>query len=104
VCAPLLDIGDDCWGEGCKAGLHCEGGVCTPRRAIGSACDFVTEFWGVCEEGAVCSGDPGSCVPPKKLGQPCELDGVCESGFCSVDSRTCSASNASETRCSGYSF
>lgn len=96
VCKPLADEGAPCTTGGCKTGLFCQGGVCSPQLGVGGACTSSD----ACESLLRCDGR--SCVSRLQPGSACTADADCSIGTCdSVTKRCLKNAIATSATCRG---
>lgn len=84
-------------GDGCRAGLFCDGSTCAALRAPGGAC---TEFGSECAPGLYCGAN--TCKAPAALNAPCVVGGPalqCAEGLYCDASNGCAAQKPAGAQC-----
>lgn len=96
ICKDRANAGDPCNGDGCKPGLVCTSGVCSPKVGTGEGCVDNTG----CAASLRCSS--GKCVDRLRPGDGCSNDSDCSIGVCDAVTRKCLKNAIATTKtCSG---
>jgi hypothetical protein len=98
ICKDRANAGDPCNGDGCKAGLVCSAGICSPKVGVGDAC---ADNAG-CAALLRCDTTTKKCVDRLRPSTACANDSDCSIGVCDAASRTCLKNAIATTKtCSG---
>ena len=86
-CSVLAGHGEPCsWNAGCRGGMFCVRGTCSPPPGAGQVCDGEQPWCergkcrvGTCAFGLVCRD--GLCAPQGRAETPCRMDEDCAPGL-----------------------
>ncbi len=100
VCKALANAGQPCKPGGCKAGLYCAAGLCSPRVGVGEECTANEQCGGISR----CDLGLRRCVERRTSEDSCEVDAECLIGTCDPLTKRCLKNAiATSATCAGRS-